>query len=102
MNDKQQESSEQPVREAVLKALNEKMQNTESEGNNATERQPPRKRSSGNISYSSSPVRVTDTLGAICLGILSILLLLALLSAHRRERKANAKQIAALIKAQRH
>jgi len=102
MNDNHQESSEQPVREAVLKALNEKMQNTESEGHNTMEEQPPKKRGSGNISYNSSPVRVTDTLGTICLGILSIFLLLALLSAHRRERKAHANQIAALIEAQRH
>ena len=41
----------------------------------------------GNVSCKSSSVRVSDTVGAAILGILSVILLFALLLAHRRERK---------------
>ena len=39
-----------------------------------------------NINYNYNSVRITDTVGVIVLGILSTILLLALLCAHRRER----------------
>ncbi|MBI2502465.1 MAG: hypothetical protein HYW07_04425 [Candidatus Latescibacteria bacterium] len=42
----------------------------------------------GNINYTHSPVQVSEAVGAIFLGLLAVLLLVALLLAHRQERRA--------------
>ena len=42
-------------------------------------------------SYAVSTVTAKDTVGTVILGILSVILLLALLAAHRRERRRTAE-----------
>ena len=89
MNNKTPEESEQPVKKAILNAMNEKMENAELENDDGA---PKATEKDGSISYASNSVRVADTVGTIVLGILSLFLLMALLSAHRRERKTIRKQ----------
>ena len=40
-----------------------------------------------NLQHGSNNVRISDAVGAVFLGIVSVILLLALLRLHRRERK---------------
>ena len=59
---------------------------------NSSEGEKDKKTNRPNINYNNNPVRVSDALGVIFLGILSALLLWALLQAHKREREWLGKQ----------
>ena len=96
MSDKENEGKEEPdldalVKQGMLKEMRQEVQEKPMEesllGQAKDAQKDAAKGRRGNVSYNSNSVRVSDTVGAAILGILSVILLFALLLAHRRERK---------------
>ena len=78
-----QKNTDEDVRQAVLNAVQSDIQESAGDAKQGPEGA---KRAGRSIAYNYNGVRISDTVGIMILGGLLLILLLALLRAHKRER----------------